>query len=197
MRRENPDETIIDRIGKFVGSRSYLFVWIVAFLIGITCKLLSLLASFFPDIQVLSWLSFIGTIIMVLPFGGYVLFFLLALLMYPIHLYRELCQSTGKRIIPLAVSAISLVLILLAFLFFTDSFPADSIPDSPSSASIFIESESEEVTEMIFIASSQGEKFHKPGCRYVDNISSGNKVYYETREDAIADGKTACSVCDP
>ena len=48
-----------------------------------------------------------------------------------------------------------------------------------------------------YIASAHSNKFHYPNCRYVNQISENNMVAYSSRDDAIADGKEPCSVCQP
>ena len=48
-----------------------------------------------------------------------------------------------------------------------------------------------------FWASSKAEKFHTPDCEWAQKISDGNKIVYHSRDDAIADGKVPCSVCNP
>lgn len=48
-----------------------------------------------------------------------------------------------------------------------------------------------------YIASARSNKFHYPDCRYVNQISENNMVAYSSRDDAIADGKEPCSVCQP
>lgn len=46
-------------------------------------------------------------------------------------------------------------------------------------------------------ASSKAEKFHTPDCEWAQKISDNNKIVYQTREDAIEDGKVPCGVCNP
>ena len=53
------------------------------------------------------------------------------------------------------------------------------------------------ITEMKYVASRESNKYHRKRCHYVDNIKESNKVYYSTEEEALADGKTPCSVCSP
>jgi len=48
-----------------------------------------------------------------------------------------------------------------------------------------------------FWASEKTDKFHLPDCEWAEKISDTNKIIYDTREDAIADGKKPCSVCNP
>ena len=54
----------------------------------------------------------------------------------------------------------------------------------------------EEAEDQIYVASSTASKFHKPGCRWAEKIDEAKKVTYESRDEAIADGKKPCSICD-
>ncbi len=51
--------------------------------------------------------------------------------------------------------------------------------------------------EPLFIASKSSTVFHRPECRWAQNISSDNLVGYKTREEAIAGGKRPCKSCKP
>jgi hypothetical protein len=48
-----------------------------------------------------------------------------------------------------------------------------------------------------FVASRSGEVFHRSDCRWAQNISAGNLVGYETREEALRAGKRPCKSCKP
>ncbi|HNS19112.1 MAG TPA: Ada metal-binding domain-containing protein [Sedimentisphaerales bacterium] len=48
-----------------------------------------------------------------------------------------------------------------------------------------------------FVASKNGRVFHRPDCRWAQNISADNLVRYQTREEAIASGKNPCKSCKP
>ena len=47
----------------------------------------------------------------------------------------------------------------------------------------------------IYYASKYSEKFHKPGCEWVQEISNDNLIIYKSYQDAIKDGKVPCQVC--
>jgi len=47
-----------------------------------------------------------------------------------------------------------------------------------------------------YVASSQSDVFHRPSCRYVDQIKPENKIYFSTRDEAIASGRRPCKVCN-
>lgn len=46
-------------------------------------------------------------------------------------------------------------------------------------------------------ASAKAEKFHLPTCEWAQKISDSNKVVYQSRNDAIEDGKVPCTACNP
>jgi hypothetical protein len=48
-----------------------------------------------------------------------------------------------------------------------------------------------------YVASDSSDVFHKPGCRWAQNISPENLVIYQTREQAIRAGKRPCKWCKP
>lgn len=49
----------------------------------------------------------------------------------------------------------------------------------------------------IYWASKKAEKFHLPECEWAQKISENNKIVYNSREDAISDGKIPCDACNP
>ncbi len=48
-----------------------------------------------------------------------------------------------------------------------------------------------------FVPSRRSSRFHYPGCIYAKKIKEENRVVYETREAAVADGKKPCYYCSP
>jgi micrococcal nuclease len=52
-------------------------------------------------------------------------------------------------------------------------------------------------TEHQYIASRSSGVFHRPGCRWAQNISAENRIAYNSREEAIKDGKRPCKSCNP
>lgn len=48
-----------------------------------------------------------------------------------------------------------------------------------------------------YIGNSSTKKFHRPGCRWVDEIKAVNKVTFSSRDAAIAAGYQPCKVCNP
>lgn len=48
-----------------------------------------------------------------------------------------------------------------------------------------------------FVASKSSGVFHRPDCRWAQNISGNNLVGYQTREEAVQSGKRPCKSCQP
>lgn len=48
-----------------------------------------------------------------------------------------------------------------------------------------------------YVGNAKSMKFHYPDCRWAQKISPANRVYFETREEAIEAGYTPCKVCRP
>lgn len=69
----------------------------------------------------------------------------------------------------------------------SDNSQSESSSNDDSSASSSTE----------YWASAKAEKFHLPDCEWAQKISDSNKIIYQSREDAIEDGKVPCGVCNP
>ncbi len=48
-----------------------------------------------------------------------------------------------------------------------------------------------------YVASREGDKYHKTSCRVAKNIKAENKVSYQSKAEAEKDGKTPCGICKP
>lgn len=48
-----------------------------------------------------------------------------------------------------------------------------------------------------FVASRSSSVFHRPDCRWAQNIAAGNRVGYASREEALQAGKRPCKSCQP
>ena len=48
-----------------------------------------------------------------------------------------------------------------------------------------------------FVASKNSQVFHKSTCRAVKRISPANLIRYNSRDEAVADGKRPCRICKP
>jgi len=48
-----------------------------------------------------------------------------------------------------------------------------------------------------YIASKNGKVFHNPNCSSAERIKPENRVFYNSRQDAINAGKRPCKLCNP
>ena len=48
-----------------------------------------------------------------------------------------------------------------------------------------------------YLASTESDRFHLPGCRWAQNINPENRVEFERREEAVARDLTPCGTCQP
>lgn len=48
-----------------------------------------------------------------------------------------------------------------------------------------------------FVASKSSSVFHRPDCRWAQNIAADNLVGYQSREEALQAGKRPCKSCKP
>ena len=65
--------------------------------------------------------------------------------------------------------------------------------------SVFVNSDSSSSSDSsaTFWASKKSGKFHDPSCEWAQKISDKNKVVFNSRNEAIANGYTPCDVCNP
>jgi hypothetical protein len=55
----------------------------------------------------------------------------------------------------------------------------------------------DDATEHEYVASNSSDIFHKPDCRWAQNISKENLTTYKSRDEAIKAGKRPCKTCNP
>ena len=48
-----------------------------------------------------------------------------------------------------------------------------------------------------YIGNAHTHKFHYSDCRYVGRMNEDNKVYFESRDEAVDAGYVPCKVCRP
>jgi methylphosphotriester-DNA--protein-cysteine methyltransferase len=48
-----------------------------------------------------------------------------------------------------------------------------------------------------YVANASTGKFHYEDCRWVDKMSDSNKIYFNSRDEAIDAGYVPCKVCKP
>jgi hypothetical protein len=67
---------------------------------------------------------------------------------------------------------------------------------TPSSAPALLRS-TVSASQYPFVASVSGSVFHRPDCRWAQNIGGDNRLSYKTREEAVQAGKRPCKSCKP
>lgn len=60
-----------------------------------------------------------------------------------------------------------------------------------------VQKETESSSSTVYYASAKTDKFHKPSCEWAQKISSKNLVTFNSRDEAIASGRSPCEVCNP
>ncbi len=68
---------------------------------------------------------------------------------------------------------------------------ADGSPSMPTPQTVAA------VSDYPFVASKSSGVFHRPDCRWAQNITGDNRLAYKTREEAIQSGKRPCKSCKP
>lgn len=99
-----------------------------------------------------------------------------------------------QRRIGFAVHLLLSLALVIGLFFLSAPLRADSTTAAKDSSLVSV---SDTVKERNYVASVNSDKFHVPSCRYADNISDENRVYYDSRGDALSDGKSPCSSCSP
>ena len=80
----------------------------------------------------------------------------------------------------------------------TQATTAPTTSDNSSSESVNTTSTSQHSTGSgNYIGNSNTGKFHLASCRYVSKMNDENKVFFNSRESAIASGYQPCKVCNP
>ena len=74
----------------------------------------------------------------------------------------------------------------------TQQDPVSEAPDNPKP-----EQEQPKEVEYKYVCNTGTGKFHRITCSSVDNMNEGNKLFVETREDAINAGYKPCKKCNP
>lgn len=77
----------------------------------------------------------------------------------------------------------------------TDKLLSDSNINEPD---LFADPEKQiDYTEYKYVASNSSNIFHKPDCRWAQNISKENLITYKSKDEAIKAGKRPCKTCNP
>lgn len=48
-----------------------------------------------------------------------------------------------------------------------------------------------------YVGNTNSYKFHYASCRFAKKMKAGNKIIFNTREEAVNYGMTPCGVCRP
>lgn len=51
--------------------------------------------------------------------------------------------------------------------------------------------------EAAYVGNAKSLKFHYEDCRWAKKMREENKVYFETREEALEQGYVSCGSCNP
>jgi len=54
---------------------------------------------------------------------------------------------------------------------------------------------SSQSTSITYVGSKNSDKYHKPNCRWAENIKNSNKITFSSESAARAKGYTACKTC--
>lgn len=79
----------------------------------------------------------------------------------------------------------------------------NTIPDKISGAEVLphssqtTNSTAYENTNITYCGNKNSKKFHKSTCGALKNTKDENKIYFETRDEFIENGYTACKLCNP
>lgn len=52
-------------------------------------------------------------------------------------------------------------------------------------------------TSGTYVGSIESDKYHNPGCRFAEAISPENEIWFDTAQEAQAQGYSPCGVCHP
>ena len=67
--------------------------------------------------------------------------------------------------------------------------------DTPAADTAAASETKDTAAEYSYIGNRNSYKFHRPSCSYLP--AEHNRVYYQTREEAVNDGMVPCKWCDP
>ena len=109
-------------------------------------------------------------------------------------------SNSSSKLIICVVAAIIIIAIVGVFASgILSNNDAQSAPVSSSNDAQVVNptNSDDSSSSSVYWASSKTDKFHKPTCEWAQKIGDSNKIVYDSRDKAIADGKTPCSVCNP
>ena len=120
---------------------------------------------------------------------------------------KSTSKFTNKTLIILVIAVIVIVGVIFASGIFSGSNDSNLSGNDNSSNVEKVEpttnnndsdsSGSSSSSDTVYWASAKAEKFHNPSCEWAQKIKDSNKIVYQSREDAIEDGKIPCGECNP
>lgn len=112
--------------------------------------------------------------------------------------YRSIIEPVRRSFLPIVrmfrASFAYISLLFIIFILFFDLVifvPTDPVPSPSPTISTPRPSPTIHQLPMVYVTES-GEKYHRPGCRYVTDSAEGISI-----EEAEYQGYTPCTVCDP
>ena len=111
----------------------------------------------------------------------------------------KVSKSNNKILVVIAVIVVIAIVGVLASGMVSTNHSSDdaSVSDDSSSSKNVKEDSSSSSSSSEYWASAKADKFHLPTCEWAEKISEDNKIIYQSREDAITDGKEPCGACNP
>lgn len=67
---------------------------------------------------------------------------------------------------------------------------------TPTAENTHVNTASKDITGT-FVGNTNSGKFHEPNCKWVQKMSSSNKITFSSRNEAISQGYQPCKVCNP
>lgn len=110
-------------------------------------------------------------------------------------------KSSSPKLIIIGIVVLVVIAVIGAFAtgMFNGNVSDSSVNDKAPTQTVqpVSDSDSNSSAASEYWASSKAEKFHTPNCEWAQKISEANKIVYQSREDAIEDGKVPCGACNP
>jgi len=115
---------------------------------------------------------------------------------------EPIMQAVSVESMPAAVTSAVLEQVEAFVHAYLAAKPPNKQPTDANNISIVPKEQAKPVTKSTpakyeYVASKNSQVFHKPGCRWAENISENNLVGYDSREEAIKAGKRPCKWCKP
>lgn len=106
-------------------------------------------------------------------------------------------KSSNKLIAIIAIVVVIAIVGVLASGMFSGDNSTNDVKTESNTVDPITENNNTANHSTEYWASAKAEKFHLPTCEWAEKISDSNKIVYQSRDDAIADGKVPCGACNP